>query len=98
VYLMGEFSIVSFLVNVLVLPLIPLSMLFSFLSGSLGLLHPLAGIPFSYVAWAFLEYSLRITQIFSSIPLASISSISMPFWFVLVVYAVLLSGIAWRHK
>lgn len=85
--MIGEISIISLLVNVITLPTIPMAMLLGFLTGAFGLsqnffinISPVASIffqiPTSLVAFLAnlnLSYVIKITEIFSQLPFATIS-------------------------
>lgn len=70
IYIFQEISIVALLTNILIVPLVPLAMLFSAVAGLGGMLLPaLAG----WLAWpakVLLTYILDIAHIFSTIPRA----------------------------
>lgn len=67
----GRFSLIAPIPNILILPLVPLSMLLSFIVGIFGLISPALGNISGYVAWLFLFYPLKVIELFSKIPLAS---------------------------
>ena len=84
IYTIGDFSVVSFLTNILVLPTIPFAMLASFVAGV---------VPFHFVAlpaYWLLDYTLLITEKVSGIPYASITIPPIPLWSVVIVYGLLL--------
>ena len=71
-YKTGEISLVAFPANLLVLPFIPVTMLFSFVTGALGLVsYYLAAAP-AFLSYLALSYHLTVAQIFSSLPMASV--------------------------
>ncbi|MBI2046021.1 MAG: ComEC family competence protein [Parcubacteria group bacterium] len=72
-YQTGQLSIVSLPVNLLILVFIPLTMLFGFLTGVIGFASTLLSMPFAFVSYALLWYELKVVEIFSSLPFASIS-------------------------
>ena len=88
-YTTGEISLVSVPANLLVLPFIPLTMLFGFVTGLAGSLGGFVAAPFSWVTYLFLEYELGVAQFFSSFPLASLSFGRVSGWVVLALYTVL---------
>ncbi|MBI3020140.1 MAG: ComEC family competence protein, partial [Parcubacteria group bacterium] len=96
VYMTGKFSIVSFAANLFILPLMPASMLFSFLSGALALVVPIISIPFSYIAWALLEYGLVVARLAASLPFAAISIPPISAWFFAGAYIILVGVFVWR--
>lgn len=85
--MIGEISIVSLVVNVIVLPTIPMAMLLGFLTGAFGLsqnffmnILPAASIFFqiptlliAFLANLNLSYVIKITEIFSQLPFATAS-------------------------
>ena len=85
-YQMGTLSIVSIFVNTLVLPMVPLAMLFTFLTGLAGLIFPLLGYGIGFLAYLSLYYIIGIAKIFDSLPFAAVTTPSFPIWIVIVVY------------
>lgn len=86
-------SVVAPLVNVLILPTIPLTMLLGFVAGLCALLWPMLGFVPGWLAWAFLNYQIVTIRWFAAWPYAAIavSGISLP-WMV-SYYALLLIGV-----
>ncbi|MEK7203549.1 MAG: ComEC/Rec2 family competence protein [Patescibacteria group bacterium] len=66
-YNFGSFSLISLPANVLILPVIPLTMLFGFLSGVLGLIWSQLGEIAGLAAWVLAEYEILIVKFFSQI-------------------------------
>lgn len=97
-YMMGELSIVSFVVNLLILPIVPITMLFVFLTSVTGFLYSIISLPFAYVSYALLEYQLKIVDIFSSLSFASVTVPYFPFMIMLGMYGVYGFGIYFIHK
>lgn len=94
-YQIGEVSLVAIIVNVLVLPFVSLAMLLSFCAGAIAFISlPLAEWV-GYVAYAVLHYILRVSELFSTLPLASIAVPPFPLWVVGVLYIALGYGL-WR--
>ena len=91
-YSIGEFSLVSVLVNVMVLPAVPPAMLFTFLTGLAGLLSPTLALPFGFIAHLILSYIIFIAKIFSALPLASLQVSAFPFWLVPIIYSFIFLG------
>jgi len=85
---MGQLSLVSFPVNLLVLPVVPLTMLLGFLTGITGFINGLIAFPFSAISFVLLEYILRVVDIFSSLPFASLHINYFPAWLMLLVYVI----------
>ncbi len=86
----GILSIVSLPANILILPLIPITMLFSFLVGILGFISPVVALPFAYIAHLLLLYILSVIYFFASLPFASVTIKSFPIFIVIIFYAIIL--------
>jgi competence protein ComEC len=89
----GVLSIVSLPANILILPLIPLTMFFSLLVGVFGFISPILSIPFSYIADLLLSYILSIIHFFASFPFASVTIKSFPLLLTLILYVFLVRWI-----
>jgi competence protein ComEC len=96
-YTTGIFSVVSLPANILILPLIPLTMFFSFLVGVFGFISPVLSMPFAYVADLLLSYILSIIHFFASLPFASVTIKSFPLLVTIILYGFLL-GWAFKKK
>lgn len=68
----GEISLVSLIVNVLVLPTIPLGMLLGFLTSVTGFIYPPIAIFLGFVSYTITSYVFFVVEIFASLPFASI--------------------------
>ncbi len=86
-YVTGSLSVFSVPANLLVLPVLPLTMFFGLLTGVMGLVSSFLAFPFSVVAYFLTSYELFVAKIFSAIPFSSIN-VPMPFWLVLSIYAL----------
>ncbi len=82
----GEVSIVSPLANILVLPLIPLTMLFGFISGAVAFLSSFLALPFTYISLAFLKYEIFIAELAGSLPFATLKVPAFLSGVILVLY------------
>lgn len=87
-YQTGQLSVVSLPANLLILVFIPLTMLFGFLAGIIGFASVFLAMPFAFIAYALLWYELKVVELFSSLPFASISIPAVPFIIVVVVYGI----------
>jgi competence protein ComEC len=101
-YMTGDISIVGVLVNIIVLPIIPLSMLFVFLSGLFGFIFiPISQI-FAWVTHFLLSYELFIVEHSAKLPLSSIHIEAFPFLYVVLFYVlftvIMLVTIYFRRK
>ncbi len=89
-YMMGQVSLIGMLANILVLPLIPVTMLFVFLTGTIGIIFlPLAKY-LGWIAYLLLNYELVIVQKFAQIPYASIKVPTFSGWWIFGFYIILL--------
>lgn len=86
-YHTGIFSIVSILVNVLVLPMVPFAMLFTFLTGVVGMLSTGIGLVVGFFAYLTLGYIITVAKIFDALPFAAVFVDTFPFWIVCGAYA-----------
>jgi len=91
IYSIGEFSIISPIVNVLVLFAVPYAMAFGFISAVASLIMPILAMPLSFIAIYLLKYQLVIVDLFSNIPYANISFPPFHFVFMIIMYI----GIFW---
>lgn len=97
-YQMGLFSVVSVFVNVLVLPMVPVAMLFTFLTGVFGFVFPLLGTAISFVAYLSLKYIIVVAELFDSLPFAAVTVQAFPFWIVLVAYGAYTGGLLYLYN
>jgi len=85
-YQIGELSIISVIVNVLVLPLVPLAMMLTFVTGIISLFSVSLGMWMGYLANLSLAYIIVIAKWFASLPFASFTVPQFPFWVTIVGY------------
>jgi competence protein ComEC len=97
-YSTGIFSIISLPANVLILPIIPVTMFFSFLGGIFGYVLPIVAIPFAFIAQLLLSYILFIVNFFSSLPFASFSIQSFPLILTIIIYLFLFWWVFRKQK
>jgi competence protein ComEC len=84
-----SFSLVSLPATFFAMPAFPAIMLTSMLTSAAGLIwHPL-GLITGWIAWLFLSYFLLIVSLFSAVPAAAVSGISLQPWQVAAYYACL---------
>ena len=88
-FVTGSFSLFSVPANILVLPVLPMTMLSGLLSGVVSFISPILAFPFSAIAYALTSYELFVAKIFSAIPFFSVS-LPMPFWAVIIIYGCLI--------
>ncbi len=97
-YETGNMSLVAVPANMLVLPLVPLTMFAAFLAGVVGLLSPflapLAGLP----AYGLLHFIVSVATYAAALPLAHIIVPVFSFVVVLMLYAFLGAGVWWLKR
>lgn len=71
-YKFGTITLLGLGANILVIPIIPLTMFWSFLGGSVGMVSASMGQVVAGPAYIFLRYSLWIIGLFSKIPFANV--------------------------
>jgi len=96
-YSTGIFSVVALPANILILPLIPLTMLMIFITGILGFISPGLAAPFAYFTHLLLFYILRVIHFFASLPFASITITSFPLILTIILY-ILIAWWVWRKR
>ncbi|MCC7469805.1 MAG: ComEC family competence protein [Bacteroidetes bacterium] len=98
-YKIGNLSLVAPFTNVLVLPFIPATMFFGFLSGFFGFFNIILGIPFGFIAYILLKFEIFIVELFSKLTFSSVTIYKFPFILVLASYAAFVWWIfKWRKK
>lgn len=96
-YNFGTISIISLVTNLLILPIIPLIMIFGFLVSALGIVWYYFGWFFSLPCWILLTYFLRILDIFSK-PWAVLQIQNVSWIWLLGYYAVVFLVIFWLRR
>ncbi len=86
-YQVGEFSVVSLIVNLLVLPVVPLAMLLTFATGSLAFVSPVLASLLAWPTYLVLQYINEVALWFAALPFAAYTVPLFPFWLVVVIYA-----------
>lgn len=80
-YKTGILSLVSLPVNLLILPLIPITMFFGFMTYFLS-------IPFGWIGYFLTQYALGVVKIFASAPFSSTTISNFPLWLMLIIYII----------
>ena len=93
IYNFGRISLVGPIVNVLVLPIVPLIMTLGFIFGLLGMIWSFLGWIFSLPAWFLLTYLLKVVDFFSHSWAAK--TIENVHWFWLIISYLILGCLAW---
>lgn len=97
-WMMGQISIIGVIVNILVLPFIPVTMLAVFLTGALGFVHPALSTVAGWFAHLLLSYELFMVEAFARVPYASLSIPPFSFWWVVGFYAAFIFVYIWMKK
>ena len=97
-YMMGQISIIGVVVNILVLPFIPVTMLAVFLTGSLGFLWAPLSVVASWFAHVLLSYELFMVEKFARIPFAAIYVPPFSAWWVVGFYATFITIFIWMRR
>lgn len=97
-YSTGIFSLVSPFANILIIPVIPPTMLFVFLTGVLNFISPVIAVPFGLVSNFLLQYILFIVEKFSDFILSSITFFYFPLFFTILIYILLIIWIIRKNK
>lgn len=85
-YQMGQFSVVAVLVNVLVLPMVPVAMLLTFITGMVGFISLSLATKLAYLPYLSLAYIINLAEWFGNLPFAYFTVPAFPFWLVPVAY------------
>ena len=83
---MGNLSLVALFTNVLILPFIPITMVFGFLTGFVGIISSFFAVPVGYISYLFLHYELGVVNLLSRFPFASFSIPSFPLFLTILIY------------
>ncbi|MEW5805139.1 MAG: ComEC/Rec2 family competence protein [Patescibacteria group bacterium] len=86
IYNFGSLSLTGMLANFLVLPLIPLAMSLSFLSGLGFLVYPALGQTIGFLSFPLLSLIIEIIRGFARFPLAGISGIFIAPLLIIIYY------------
>lgn len=92
-YMMGQISIIGMVVNILVLPFIPATMLSVFITGFVGIFSVQVAQIFGWISHLLLAYELAMVQNFARLPFAAVSVPVFSGWWVAGFY--LMFTIVW---
>jgi len=85
----GQISVVSPLINILVLPVVPLIMILGAITAFLGLLWQPAAQIANWFAWVPLTYFIKVIEWFGNLPWVSFEVGKISFWWGVGYYLVL---------
>ncbi|MCH8741821.1 ComEC family competence protein [Patescibacteria group bacterium] len=89
IYNFGYISVVSPITNVLIIPSLYWIMIFGFLFVILGTISPVLGWILSFPVWILLTYIVKIVDLLSDLPLASLAFTNIHWIWILISYLVL---------
>ena len=92
-YQIGQFSVVAILVNMAVLPMVPVAMLSTFITGVISFISPVAASVVAVIATSTLNYIIIIATKVAALPFAAFIVPQFPFIFVVVAYVMLGYGL-----
>lgn len=73
IFYFHQVSLISPIANLLVLPIIPVTMLVGFIALAIGVLYLPIGIFLAWPAWLFLTYEIKIIELLTKVPFAGLS-------------------------
>lgn len=82
----GRLSLISPLANILVLPFVPVVMLFGFFSIALGYFSYFLSLIFGFIAYLIMNLMIFLVSFFAAVPLASVSLDWFDWWMAAVYY------------
>ncbi len=88
-YTMGNVSLISPIVNMLVLFMVPIVMLLGFIMVISSFIFPFITSFFSFLSLIGLSYILFLVDFFSKIPLAHTEIPAFPFWILVFLYSMI---------
>jgi len=87
-YHIGEVSLISVVVNMLVLPMVPVAMLLTFITGIVGIFSIAMASVFGFLALLSLNYILIVAKWFAALPFAAVTVPQFSFLGVALLYGV----------
>lgn len=90
-YYMGQVSVLAIIVNVLVLPMVPLAMLLAFFTGLSSFLSTTLATVMAVPTYLSLSYIIETARFFASLPFASFSVPNFSAWWLPPLYL----GLGW---
>jgi competence protein ComEC len=84
----SSLSLSAPVVNMLILPMIPLSMAYGAIAVLVGFVSPVMGAYVGTFVWLFLLYVIKIVELFSSLPLSYVTFEKSSIYLILIVYSI----------
>jgi len=94
-YNFETFSLVSPLANLLVLPIVPLTMLLGFLMVLFQFIFPPLGMVFAWLTFLPLKYEVAVINFMANLKYASMPVNNFPWWGVVLWYTILFLVVSW---
>jgi competence protein ComEC len=94
-YDFNRISLIAPFSNILILPVLPLVMLFGFFTIAGGAVLSYLGQILGWISWLLLAYIVKLSALFASLPFASLENVHLPVFAVLGFYIVLFA-VTWR--
>lgn len=85
-YLSGQVSIISFFVNPLVLPIIPVVMFFGFTTSVVGIFSTILSWPFGILSYILTEIIIKVVEHSSSLTFATLKVGVFPYYVAILCY------------
>ncbi|HYF13159.1 MAG TPA: ComEC/Rec2 family competence protein, partial [Candidatus Paceibacterota bacterium] len=85
-YMSGILSFLSVPANIIALPFVPLTMIFGFFAGLLGLLHPALALPFVLLTDLLLNVVMIVAETARALPYAYTTIPAFSLWIVTFAY------------
>jgi competence protein ComEC len=98
IYSVGDISLVSLPANILTLLVVPWTMLIGFIATLLAFISSLLSWPIAFITHLLLSWILFVSQLFASLPFATIKLPPLSFWVVVLAVAILGGFIWWRSR
>lgn len=96
-YKMGLLSLVALPANILVLPLMPATMFFGFITGVCAFISVYLALPFAWISWFLLFVMIKVATFFAFLPFSSVTI----HWFsptvMIVCYVCIIIWIYYEH-
>jgi competence protein ComEC len=89
IYKMGLISFVGLPTNILILPIIPITMLFGFLTGIIGFFSGILSLPFGLISYLLTHYIIFVAKFFAGLPFSSVTVINFPLIFMVILYVLI---------
>jgi competence protein ComEC len=83
---MGNISLIAPLSNIFVLPLVPISMFFGFLTSLTGIVSETLALVPGVISYGLLHFQILVVELFSKLPFSSINIKNFPLWASLIIY------------